>query len=195
MLYVGVLVFCNCIQAASPCPPFFAIRATCVLAQPQVQKTYTVRISEPFVLAITSCASPDVRPGANKLEDIGGSGKIQTKEFSVRCSIVWVAPKNKSFHYRHAPCRYLDDSYAPGHPLEGNYLQWGLVGSCCRRVTVMSSVNPSFSVPLKTCFEHKHFENAPVLLSVDLMQATTTVEFVFFEAARAPAQKNVRRQR
>lgn len=51
-------------------------------------RTYNVTFGEQFVLAITSCASPAVRPGNNRLSDIGGgSDRIHTKEFPVRfCS-------------------------------------------------------------------------------------------------------------
>ena len=54
-------------------------------AESQVQKTYNVKYDRPFVMAITSCMSHAVRPGANRLQDLGGAGNLQTIEYSVRC--------------------------------------------------------------------------------------------------------------
>lgn len=50
----------------------------------QVQKTYKVKINQSFVLSISSCPSDSVCPGPNRLDDVGGSGKIQKREFPVR---------------------------------------------------------------------------------------------------------------
>eukprot|EP00903_Cladosiphon_okamuranus_P015919 g14704.t1 len=48
-----------------------------------VEKSYNVKSGESFVLAITSCDSPAVRLGSNKLDDLGDSEQIHTKEFPV----------------------------------------------------------------------------------------------------------------
>eukprot|EP00752_Nemacystus_decipiens_P007641 g6830.t1 len=48
-----------------------------------VQKTYKVRINQSFVLSISSCASDGVRPGPNKVQDVGGTGRIRKREFEV----------------------------------------------------------------------------------------------------------------
>lgn len=50
----------------------------------QVEKSYKVETGRPFTLTITSCASPDVRPGYNKLNAIGGFGNLQKYAFEVR---------------------------------------------------------------------------------------------------------------
>lgn len=49
-----------------------------------MKKTYNVKVGEPFVLSISSCASPSVREGYNRVDDIGGQGLLQKNEFSVR---------------------------------------------------------------------------------------------------------------
>ncbi|CAM9559388.1 unnamed protein product, partial [Ectocarpus sp. 8 AP-2014] len=48
-----------------------------------VTKNYVIQSDIPFTLSVSSCASPHVHPGCNRLTDIGGLKSLQSQEFSV----------------------------------------------------------------------------------------------------------------
>ncbi|CAB1102322.1 unnamed protein product [Ectocarpus sp. CCAP 1310/34] len=48
-----------------------------------VTKNYVIQNDIPFTLSVSSCASPHVHPGCNRLADIGGLTSLQRQEFSV----------------------------------------------------------------------------------------------------------------
>ncbi|CAN0524035.1 unnamed protein product, partial [Ectocarpus sp. 12 AP-2014] len=48
-----------------------------------VTKNYVIQSDLPFTLSVSSCASPHVHPGCNRLTDIGGLKSLQSQEFSV----------------------------------------------------------------------------------------------------------------